>query len=216
MKNKLFQAQEEHKTAAARLQWACYADTPLLPADTLLTQWPVDPAATGLSDAYRGYFNSLAEESTAKIKVERSRFFPELSAGYIHQNILPDKGLNAWTVGASFPIFFNTQRSRIRQAKIDAYIADNEAKANIRTLENKLSELQATLRRYGESIRYYTSSALPEAEALVRSATLQLQGSETGIPEFVQSINSALEIRRGFAEALYLYNVAVLEYELYR
>ena len=216
MKNKLFQAQEEHKTAAARLQWACYADAPLRPADTLLTQWPVDPTATGLSDTYRGYFNSLAEESAAKIKVERSRFFPELSAGYIHQNILPDKGLNAWTVGASFPIFFNTQRSRIRQAKIDAYIADNEAKANIRALENKLSELQATLRRYGESIRYYTSSALPEAEALVRSATLQLQSSETGIPEFVQSINSALEIRRGFAEALYLYNVAVLEYELYR
>lgn len=216
MKNKLFQAQEEHKVAAARLSWACYADMPLVPADTLPVQWPFPEIAGGLAESYSNYFNGLAEESAARARIEKSRFFPELSVGYLRQNILPDKGLNAWTVGASFPIFFNAQRSRVRQAKIDASIARKEAQANIRTLENKLTELAAALRRYDESVRYYTSSALPESEALIRSATLQLQGSETGIPEFVQSVNTALEIRRGYAEALYLYNIAVLEYELYR
>ena len=43
MRNKLSQAQEEHKIAAARLQWACYADAPLVPVDSALTQFALAP-----------------------------------------------------------------------------------------------------------------------------------------------------------------------------
>lgn len=216
MRNKLFQAQEEHKIAASRLQWACYADLPIVPTDTLLFQFPVALTADGVSDIYTNYFYSQTGEKEAMLKIEKSRFFPELSAGYIRQDIMPLKGLNAWMIGASFPIFFNSQRSRIRQAKIEAYIARNDAQVNIRTVSNKVIELEAGINRYNESIRYYTSSALAEAEALIRSANIQLVNNETSISEFVQSINSALEIKRGYIESVYLYNVAALEYEMYR
>ena len=151
-----------------------------------------------------------------RARVEKSRFFPELSLGYQRQNILPDKGLNAYVVGASFPIFFNTQRSRIRQAKADAYIARNDAEANLRALANRTAELQASLRRYDESLRYYVGSALPEADALMRAAELQFANSETSVAEYIMSLNSALEIRRGYIETLNQYNIAALEYELYR
>ena len=67
-------------------------------------------------------------------------------------------------MGASFPIFFNSQRSRIRQARADAYIARNDAELNLRTVTNRITELEASLRRYDESLRYYVESALPEAE----------------------------------------------------
>lgn len=136
--------------------------------------------------------------------------------GYQRQNILPDKGLNAYVVGASFPIFFNTQRSRIRQARADAFIARNDAELNLRAVNNRITELQASLRRYDESLRYYTESALPEADALIRAAGIQLVNSETSIAEYIMSLNTALEIRRGYIETLNLYNIAALEYELYR
>ena len=42
MKNRLFQAQEEEKLALSRLNWVCYADRPLIPADTALILFPVD------------------------------------------------------------------------------------------------------------------------------------------------------------------------------
>ena len=115
-----------------------------------------------------------------------------------------------------FPIFFNTQRSRIRQAKADAYIARNDAEANLRALANRTAELQASLRRYDESLRYYVGSALPEADALMRAAELQFANSETSVAEYIMSLNSALEIRRGYIETLNQYNIAALEYELYR
>ena len=156
MRNKLFQAQEEHKVAAARLQWVCYSSTPVVPADSVLTRFiPVAEVSTELQ---RSYFESQVREAEARTRIEKSRFFPEFSVGYQRQNILPDKGLNAYVVGASFPIFFNTQRSRIRQAKADAYIARNNAEINMRDMNNRITELQANLRRYDESLRYYTGS----------------------------------------------------------
>ena len=214
MRNRLFQAQEEQKVAAARLQWACYADAPLMPSDTLLTRFDAPKEIS--ADLQRSYFQSQVREAEARTRVEKSRFFPELSFGYQRQNILPDKGLNAYVIGASFPIFFNTRRSRIRPAKADAYIARNDAALNLRNVDNRITELQANLRRYEESLRYYVESALPEAETLVRAARLQLANSETTIAEYIMSLNTALEIRRGYIETLNQYNITALEYELYR
>lgn len=51
---------------------------------------------------------------------------------------------------------------------------------------------------------------------LVKTANLQLQHSETGIAEFIQSVSAAREIRKGYIETIYQYNIASLEYELYQ
>ena len=90
-----------------------------------------------------------------------------------------------------------------------------EAESNIRQLNNKVEELSVALRKEGEHIRYYTTGALPEADALLKSATVQFKESETDITQFVQSLNAAREIRRGYIEAVYAYNISALELELY-
>lgn len=94
-------------------------------------------------------------------------------------------------------------------------MAQTQADANARELSNRVQELRATLRRYGESIRFYTTTALREADNLVSTADLQFRESETDITEYVQSMNAAREIKKGYIEAVYQYNVAALEYELY-
>lgn len=216
MKNRLFQAQEEEKLALARLNWACYTDQPIVPADTLLVQFPADYQSVTFSEAHLNYYHSQANEAKAQVNIERSRFFPEFSFGYVRQNILPLKGLNAWMAGISFPLYFLPQHSRIKQAKVVAFIAKTEAEANTRNLYNKVSESLANLRRQSESLRYYTTSALKEADELTKVANLQLQHSETNITEFIQAINVAREIRRGYIETVYQYNIAALEYELFK
>ena len=99
------------------------------------------------------------------LHVERSHFFPEISIGYTRQDILPLKSLNAWMVGVSFPVYFPPQKSKVKQARLAAASAQIQADANIRELRNKVMELEASLRRYNESLRYYTTSALKEAAA---------------------------------------------------
>lgn len=216
MKNRLFQAQEEEKLALSRLNWVCYADRPLIPADTALVQFPVDYQVPSFSEVHLNYFQSQANEAKAQLNVERSRFFPELSFGYVRQDILPLKGLNSWMVGVSFPVYFLPRHSKIKQAKVAAVIARTEAETNTQNLYNKVSEAVASLRRQSESLRYYTTSALKEADELVKVANLQLQHSETNITEFIQAVNVARDIRRGYLETVYQYNIAALEYELFK
>ena len=216
LKNRLFQSQEEEKLALARLNWACYADSSIVPADTALVQFPADIEAPTYSEAHLRYFQSQAGEAKAQLNIERSRFFPELSLGYVRQDILPLKGLNSWMVGVSFSIYFLPHHSKVKQAKAAAFIARTEAEANTRNLYNKVSEAIANLRRQSESLRYYTSSALKEADELMKVASLQLRHSETDITEFIQAVNVARDIRRGYIETVYQYNIAALEYELFK
>ena len=215
LQTRLSQAEEELQLATRRFSWTCYSDSPLLPMDTTLVLFPARVAEIAPSDIHLNYFRSVADEKKAMLRIERSRFFPELSVGYVRQKIAPLSGLDSWMVGISFPVLFFPQHSRVRQAKIDSYIARTEAESNIRQLNNKVEELRVALRKEGEHIRYYTTGALPEADALLRSATVQFKESETDITQFVQSLNAAREIRRGYIEAVYAYNISALELELY-
>ena len=153
-----------------RLQWVCYSDVPVTPDETSIRLYPVRMDSLPLSSAHLNYFHSQVDEKQAMLNIERSRFFPELSVGYVRQNILPDKGLDSWMVGVSFPVWFLPQRSKIRQAKFERNMAQTQADANARELSNRVQELRATLRRYGESIRFYTTTALREADNLVSTA----------------------------------------------
>ena len=215
LQTRLSQAEEELQLATRRFSWTCYSDSPLLPMDTTLVLFPARVAEIAPSDIHLNYFRSVADEKKAMLRIERSRFFPELSVGYVRQKIAPLSGLDSWMVGISFPVLFFPQHSRVRQAKIDSYIARTEAESNIRQLKNKVEELSVALRKEGEHIRYYTTGALPEADALLKSATVQLKENETDITQFVQSLNAAREIRRGYIEAVYAYNISALELELY-
>lgn len=215
LQTRLSQAEEELQLATRRFSWTCYSDSPLLPMDTTLVLFPARVAEIAPSDIHLNYFRSVADEKKAMLRIERSRFFPELSVGYVRQKIAPLSGLDSWMVGISFPVLFFPQHSRVRQAKLDSYIARTEAESNIRQLNNKVEELSVALRKEGEHIRYYTTGALPEAEALLKSATVQFKENETDITQFVQSLNAAREIRRGYIEAVYAYNISALELELY-
>ena len=214
--NRMFQAQEEEKMALTRFRWSCYSDTPIVPADSTLSLLYTSLSTGTLSEAHTQYFKSQADEAKAMLNIERSRFFPEISMGYTRQNILPLKNLNAWMVGVSFPVYFVPQKSKVRQARLAVTSAQLQAESNLRELNNKVTELEANLRKYNESLRFYTSSALKEAEELIKATNLQLQHSETGVAEYIQSITTARDIRRGYIETVYQYNIAALEYELFK
>lgn len=216
MKNKLFQAQEELKVAGSRFQWICYTDIVCVPAETSIELFPVDMDVNSLSQIHFDYFQSIVQEKKAMLNIERSRFFPEFSLGYVRQDINPVRGLNSWMVGVAFPVWFFPQRSKIRQAKFETYIARTEADANMRELRNKVTELRSNVKRCLESIRYYTTSALPEADTLMKTANLQFGENDIDVTQYVQSLNAAREIKKGYIDMVYQYNVTVLEYELYK
>lgn len=209
------QAREEMELASRRFAWACYAGAPVVPNDSSLAVLPLSLQDRPLSAAHLNYFASQVQEKKSELRIERSKFFPEFSLGYVRQKIAPLNGLNSWMVGVSFPILFFPQRSRSKQAKVNLQIAEWQAEQNRVQLNNQVEELYRRARQQQESLDYYSKAALKEAEALQKSALLKFKESEINITDFVQSLNASRDIRRNYIETVYAYNVSVLEIELY-
>nr|WP_317308968.1 CusA/CzcA family heavy metal efflux RND transporter [Phocaeicola plebeius] len=209
------QAWEEMELASRRFAWACYAGEQVVPNDSSLAVLPLSLQDRMLSAPHLNYFASQVQEKKSQLRIERSKFFPEFSLGYVRQKIAPLNGLNSWMVGVSFPILFFPQRSRSKQAKVSLQIAQWEADQNRVQLNNKVEELYRRVRQQQESLDYYTKAALKEADALQESALMKFKESEINITEFVQSLNTSRDIRRNYIETVYAYNVSVLEIELY-
>ena len=215
MRTMLLHWQEEVSLAKKRLTWVCYSDTRILPSDDSLTIFQSSDTDLLPSADHLNYFLGKVDEQKKLLQIERSKFFPEFSFGYTRQKIAPLKNLNSWMVGVSFPILFFPQKSRSKHAKISLRIAEWEADNNRTMLNNKVEELKGRLRQQKESLLYFTEAALNEAESLQNSAVSRYGANEIDITEFVQSINSARDIKKSYIETVYNYNVSVLELELY-
>ena len=141
---KRVQAQDQLTVAAKRFAWVCRSAEPVVPEDTLLSLLPAtlceQPSAT-----YLTYFDMQARQKQDMVNIEKSKFFPEFSIGYSLQKIAPLTNLSSWSVGVSFPLLFFPQKSRVKQAKMEALSAQFEAEENRTQLRRKVEELRDQL-----------------------------------------------------------------------
>lgn len=209
-------AEEELKLASKRFIWACYVGEAIVPEDTTLNVFVVERQLSVVpSSVHLNYFANQVKEKKDMWHIEQSKFFPEFSIGYVRQKISPMCGLDSWMVGVSFPILFFPQHSRSKQAKLDWKIAEWEAEQNRTELNNKVEELQSLVLQNKKTLDYFTLAALKEAHALGQSALAQFRESEIDIVSFVQTLETARDIRQRYIEAVYAYNISALELELY-
>jgi cobalt-zinc-cadmium resistance protein CzcA len=126
IRSKLMKSKQEMDFAQRNFTRICYSPNDIVPYDTLLMMMAV-PNTNTPSASHIEYFKSQADEQMASWKLEKSKFFPEFSVGYVRQKIAPLTGLNSWMVGMSIPLCFWPQSSRAKQAKISADIASINA-----------------------------------------------------------------------------------------
>lgn len=216
MHNQLFEAEQQRVLASKRLRLVCYSDSDIVPVDTTSIEFERS-VITSISDNLQSqYYQSLVEKSSAAIKVEQSRLFPELKGGYINKNITPDNNLSSWMVGLSIPLFFAPQKSRIKQARLSSEIVKKEMDEHMIEMSGRITELKMSIDSYAKRLSYYTSTALSEARELARATQVQMEGGELGVTQYIQNINATIEIERNYLETLLKYNIAILEYELYK
>ena len=216
MRTRRMKAYEELKLSEKRFAWTCYSSEPIIPEDTSAATFIIpDVTDAPLSPIHLEYFRSQVKEKKDMLHVERSKFFPEISVGYVRQKISPFRGLDSWMLGISFPIIFSPQSSRSKQAKLELRKAEFEEDQNRTMLGNKVEELRSNIRRHGRSLDYFTAAALPSATSLAESALLKFRESDIDITELVQSLRTSIDIRCNYIENVYSYNVTALELELY-
>ena len=214
MRTQSMQSSSAWQLALRRLTWICRSEEQLTPADTALNKIKTKETTTISQERIQLLENSV-QQKRDMVKVERSKFFPELSVGYSRQKMLPYKGLDAFSVGISVPLFCFPQKSRVKQAQVEARIAEWDAEEQRMQLSRTVDELQQTLLQTRASLDYYETAALPEADELRSIALALYNEGETAAADLVQSLKTARDVRSNYVETVRQYNAVLIELELY-
>lgn len=172
------------------------------------------------TSTYRGelfltyYTDKLAlarsEESYAK-----SKYFPEIMAGFFSQEIGNVSGLIGWQVGVAVPLWIPANQSAIKQARIDTELAESEVEFQRQKISIEVENLLFDLNKYFRQIQHFQITALPQAEILLKTAENQLDAEEIDFGTYVQSVSLAFRLQQQYYKAVNNYNQTALQLEIY-
>ena len=218
-KNELLKQMEQLIIAENNLKQIMNLDGDFIPESDSLFIYEL-PAGTNPNERFSssvlsGYYENLYNIENVKYNIERSRFFPEISAGYFNQQIDNVGGFSGWSVGLSMPLWFLPQNSKVQIAKIEKEKAMNTFEYQKFNIEKEIENLVIQLDQLQNDLIYYHENALKKAKLLRLTAQAQFEKEEIEYQEFMQSIRAAYDIDLAYLETLYNYNTIAIKLEFF-
>ena len=158
-------------------------------------------------------------------KVQAAKAGPDLLLGYFNQTLIgtvhPESGavagssqrFSGFQVGVSIPLWFGPHSGRVRAADYNRKAAESNYESE---RMNMISVLQQAVQEYSKnkaSVAYYQSSALPNAELILKQSQAGFQGGDIGYTEYLIGLKSAITIRENYLQALNGYNQSIIYIE---
>ena len=178
-------------------------------------EFPVDTSQKIQLNLLSDYYNQHCMLAKASLKLENSKYYPEITAGYFNQSINGSKRFAGFQIGLIAPLWFFTQTSKRDEAIVKKQIAENELNWQKFNTKNASEKLRIVLNKCFEKLNYYYDYALNQADSIENIAIKQFSSSPAVLNECIQSIGIAYSVRLGYLETLNKYNQAAIELELY-
>jgi cobalt-zinc-cadmium resistance protein CzcA len=165
---------------------------------------------------------NVAENET---KLERAKFAPDLRIGYFNQTLIgspdPETGnlsdksdrFSGFQVGLAIPLWFGPHQGRVKAASFRQKQSQSEFEAEQRNLTSQLEQAFQQLDASGSSLNYYRTSALPNADRILKHALLGFREGDIDYAEYLLSMQGAMRIREGYLQALHDYNQSIIYIE---
>jgi heavy metal efflux system protein len=145
--------------------------------------------------------------------VEQKRLNPDFRVGLINQSIEGNINLNVIQVGISLPIFAQAQKARIQAATVNEKIAQSRLDYTISQLESQLNTAKILLEKSQNSLTYYETSALPQADLILKTALKNYQLGEIEYVEFIQNISQAWAVKESYLSEIQNFNQNIINIE---
>lgn len=218
-KNELLKTTEQLIIAENNLKQIMNVDGDFIPESDSLVIYQIpassDPNERFSSSVLTDYYETLYNLETVKYNIERSKFFPEISAGYFNQQIDHVGGFTGWSIGLSMPLWFLPQNAQVQVAKVEKEKALNTLEYQKFNVEKDIENLVIHLDQIQNDLIYYHENALKKAALLKNTAQTQFEKEEIEYLEYLQSIKAAQEINLGYLKTVYNYNETAIKLELY-
>jgi cobalt-zinc-cadmium resistance protein CzcA len=162
---------------------------------------------TGLSaNPILDYYNQQINVGKAKLNVERNKLLPDIFGTYSFN----DTRLPGFQIGVSVPLFFGANRARIRSAKIRNEQIDVERQQTETSLQNAYSMQYNEYLKAMESLTYYETTGIAQADEITQTAQTAYHLGEIGYMEYIQNLQTAIGIKLQYVDALNAFNQSVI------
>lgn len=214
---------------AKKLRYLTNAQTDISPvADTLLYSLSV-PATDSLysNSPQLNLQQATVDQSRATYHLEANKLLPSITLGYANMSLRgwqasPDKTevfynpsdrFQSVTLGIGIPLFFGGNTSRIKAAKTEIHVQQKEWENTRLRLQTELDNRWATYRRNQDLLSDYRRSLIPNAVAIIQTATNRLEAGEINYLDWVILVNQSLYIRSQYIQTILQQNEASFEIE---
>jgi len=212
-----YSLQDQVQILENQLKTLIYTQKDIVPATDVTALYEI---AKNDSSSYTGQmllkpYELQKQQANIKRKQQKWLFFPEITAGYFQQQIDGVAGFSGFTAGLTFPLWFLSPVTEIKKSNLNYQIAVNHFQHQKKQLSTLSQNLLHELNMYFRQLQYYFDYALPQAEKLVQTATLQFENDLVDYVEYISSISLAFETQRQYLQTINNYNNTAIELEMY-
>ncbi len=166
---------------------------------------------------------AYTEESFHRWKTEKFKMLPDFSIAYNNQSLVGTQLIDGkevdyrasdrfsyFSAGIGIPIFRKAQRARITAAWIEH--ERNVAQTGLihSRLQTDVSKASLEVFKFRQSLNYYESEALKNADQIVSAANKQLQNGEIDYLQWAMLTHQAIALKSEYLGVLNEYNLAVI------
>jgi cobalt-zinc-cadmium resistance protein CzcA len=155
----------------------------------------------------------FVNRENAKLRVEKNRLLPDINLTYFNgtNSQVDAEHYHGYLVGLGIPLFFGESRSRIKAGKISLQIAMEQQEDILIKQQNKINELRQQLKKFNESLAYHAEYGENLYSEIVKNAQLSYEAGEIDIYRFIQSLETAINIKMEYLYNLWQSNLIALE-----
>jgi cobalt-zinc-cadmium resistance protein CzcA len=157
--------------------------------------------------------------ATAFKKAEQAQRKPDFSLGYFVQSLrgvqeVGDRSIyyngaprfQGITAGISIPVFGRAGKAKVNAAATDILVQQEKAEYLRNQLKSELTRQVQDQLTHQSMIDYYLNTALPNAEVISKTATEAYKKGEAGYVEYMQGLETVLDIRKNYLLSIYNFN----------
>ena len=171
------------------------------------------------------YMRQQVEVAKSQKKLEAARFAPDLLVGFYTQTLIgvvdTENGniasgsdrFTGFQVGISLPIWFVPHHGKVKAAEYSKQAAQHQYENYQHVLQGQFQQAAQQYTKEKNSLEYYRTSALPNAELILKQSQTAFKGGEIGYAEYLLGVRNAIAIKESYLQALHDYNQSIIYIE---
>jgi cobalt-zinc-cadmium resistance protein CzcA len=169
-------------------------------------------ALEGSTSVSLGFYQNRISLLQAQRNFEKQQLLPDISLNYFQgTNSGLKNSLYGYQVGVKIPLLFSGQSSRIKAAGIAEKIASQESSEYKIQLDAKFNALHVQLNQLNKALAYYEEEGAALSDEILKTANGSFRNGEIDFYQYIQSLESAYEVKLEYLDKLNEYNTIVIE-----